>query len=62
MFERENLMGNDKEQWRRQGGEKKTKETNRERKRLGTVMGGQAFVFHFSMQDIFLGLSIFRIF
>lgn len=55
-------MGNDTEQWRRQGGEKKTKETNRERKRHGTVMGGQAFVFHFSMQGVFSGLSIFRIF
>lgn len=55
-------MGNDKEQWRRHDGEKKTKETNKERKGHGTVMGGQAFIFLFSMQDNFSGLSIFRIF
>lgn len=41
---------------------KRKQETNRERKRHGTVMGGQAFVFHFSMQGVFSGLSIFRIF
>lgn len=55
-------MGNDKEQWRRQGGKKKKKkETNREGKGHGTVMGGQAFIFHFGMQDVFSGLSLFRI-
>lgn len=55
-------MENDKEQWRRQGGGKKKKETNREGKGYGTVMGGQAFVFHFGMQDVFSGLSVSTIF
>lgn len=55
-------MGNVKEQWKRQGGEKKTKETNRKGKGHRTVMGGQAFIFHFDMQDVSSGLSIFRIF
>lgn len=55
-------MGNDKEQWRRHNREKKTKETNKEKKGHGTVMGGQAFVFLFSRQDIFSELSILTIF
>lgn len=56
------MMGNDKEQWRRGVGKRKQKRQTGKRKARVLPWEEKPDFFDFSMQDIFPGLSFFRIF